>query len=292
VLAECLGSTEPSQVSNLQDLTNLKHLSLTKWNPVTDADLIPLVCKLPRLERLCVDMCYALTNEFLFVVAQHCTSLQTLVLSRNGNFSDAGITAIAEGTLNLRSLDISGVPRLTDQALMSLARYQPMLEDLSIAECPRVTEKGISKLQGLSRIKIQMEASQNKLFLKELSAKSRESSRARSFSDIEHYIQSSRSPRSVSLSPVTPELRAKFDTMARHHLAEAGSDFEVVYEPFTTKFSLKELQSGNLTQCDPESLECYLADDEFCRLFEMSYEVFAQLPKSQQKRMKSQLRLY
>lgn len=290
VLAECQGSTDPRQISVLQSLKGMRQLSLTRWNHLADAGLIPVVAALPNLTNLNVDGCSSLTNELLFVVAQHCTALQVLVLAHNGNFSDPGVCALAEGTLGIRTLDLTSVPRLSDQALISLARYQPLLEELSLANCPRITEKGLVKLQGLARIKIQLEASQNKLFLKELSAKSRESSRARSFSDIEQYI--ARLPRTMGSSPLTPELRAKFDTMARHHLAEEGDEDDVAYEPFTTKFTFEELKRGDLVQCDPSNLERYLAEDEFHRLFEIPIEDFTRLPLSQQRRMKHRLHLY
>lgn len=139
-----------------------------------------------------------------------------------------------------------------------------------------------------------MEAAQNTLFMRELSAKSRASSRVRvaSSDDIDQIV-SSNTPKHESFTFVTPELRSKFDTISRVHIAEHPPDAAVpVYEPFSTKYSFADLQNGKLLQCDPANLERYLSDEEFVKVFKMSPTEFARLPQWKQKQAKTKAKLF
>lgn len=294
VLANNYFVTDISLTSISQHLTGLRHLNVAFCNKITDMGMMDIVHALPWLVYINVDGCTRLSNKFLFSVGQHCARLSSLVLARCSSISDPGVIAISEGVPQLKYLDLSSVERLSDNSIISLARYQPQLEDLNIKNCPKISEVALSKLSALSNVRVSMEAAQNKLFMKELSAKSRASSRVRSTvaDDMDSVIQA-RSSKPDRYSFVTPELRTKFETISRSHTASPGGDaIPPTYEPFTTKFPYVELIRGGLPQCDPANLERYLSEAEFTNLFRTTQEEFAKLPAWKQKQAKSQLRLF
>lgn len=275
--------------------TRLRHLNLSSCNKITDLGMIKVACSLRSLQYLNVANCARLSNKSVGAVAQHCTDLQHLVLAHCASVSDSGILSLAEGTAQLRSLDVSGVDRLSDSSVLALARLQPLLEDLSIKNCPKITERAISQLGSMSKVRISMEASQNTLFMRELTAKSRASSRVRvaTSDDIDSIIQTRALLKGTSHAFLTPELRSKFDSLSRIYTESGNQEsFAPAYLPFTTKISMADLISGRNPNCDPSRLECYLTPQEFVEVFSMTPDEFARLPPWKQRQAKSKLKLF
>jgi hypothetical protein len=274
--------------------SQLRHLNISNCNKVTDVGMIQVAQTLTRLQYLNVESCTRLSNRFLSALAHSCFGIQQLVLAHCASISDNGVISLAEGTPQLRYLDLSGVDRLSDTSILALARFQPLLEDLIIKNCPKITEKAIARLSGTSRVRISMEASQNVLFMRELAAKSRASSRVRvaSSDDIDNYVNS-RSPKPESFTFVTPELRSKFQTISKIQSLDSPLEAPASsYEPFTTKVPFATLASGKAIHCDPANLERYLSDAEFVQLFNMSPDEFFHQPTWKQKQAKARVKLF
>ena len=68
--------------------------------------------------------------------------------------------------------------------------------------------------------------------------------------------------------------------------------FEGFKDPNTTKFPYEELKDKFLEGVKPNKKEWYLSEEEFEKLFEMSFEQYQEMPEWKQPKLKKPLGLY
>jgi hypothetical protein len=68
-------------------------------------------------------------------VAQGCSNLQGLVLSRCSAVTDVGVTSIAQGCPNLQGLVLRWCSAVTDVGVTSIAQGCPSLQSLNLYDC-------------------------------------------------------------------------------------------------------------------------------------------------------------
>jgi hypothetical protein len=85
------------------------------------------------------------TDEGLMIVAQELTSLQSLILNRNIEFTDTGLQQLCSALTVLEYLSVASCKQLTDESLTGL-RGVRRLKRLELAWCIQLTDRGLSHL--------------------------------------------------------------------------------------------------------------------------------------------------
>lgn len=136
---------EDEDFAILSRVENLRSLNLTSY--ITDKGL-RFLCSLPRLTRLVLDECPAVTAAGISQLSA-IPSLRELSLSKCGavDFSSKILAAFTQ----LESLNLSRCEELTDQDFLGVASLQ-QLKTLQLYGCSRLTDGGLVQLAQLNRL--------------------------------------------------------------------------------------------------------------------------------------------
>eukprot|EP00698_Gefionella_okellyi_P005702 TRINITY_DN15169_c0_g1_i1.p1 TRINITY_DN15169_c0_g1~~TRINITY_DN15169_c0_g1_i1.p1 ORF type:complete len:636 (+),score=133.01 TRINITY_DN15169_c0_g1_i1:132-2039(+) len=120
--------------------TKLVELSLADCQHVSDAGLVPLVAKCPRLRVLTLcETATAVGNKTANALARHCAQLEHI---RGVAFSDRATLNLVKHCHQLQSLQLAG--DVTDKALAHMLQHCPQLRALYIRADNDLTDDGLA----------------------------------------------------------------------------------------------------------------------------------------------------
>jgi hypothetical protein len=130
-------------------LPRLRCLDLTKCREVTDEGLAAALNSHPTLTSLTLSLCYGVTDECMRRVSSSLPMLTSLDLSECRGLSDAGVLQVRELPA-LTAVNLSGCS-VTDKGVRAVCEL-PALTSLDLAWCSNVTDIGMrAALQSLER---------------------------------------------------------------------------------------------------------------------------------------------
>lgn len=139
-----------SSVSELRRVSALEKLDLSFCNQIMDSSLMALA-GLPALRFLNLNWCYGVTDSGLSALGQ-CKSLEAVSLWSCEEVTDAGVEALA-GLPNLRILELPEFAAITDRTLMVLSAKTISLESLRLDHLSEISDEGLTRLNGLKRLR-------------------------------------------------------------------------------------------------------------------------------------------
>ncbi|XVF21231.1 hypothetical protein REPUB_Repub12eG0072700 [Reevesia pubescens] len=126
-------------------LTRFQHLeclSLSGCIELPDSGLTYLKYYGSRLQTLCLDCCFGITDFGLSLVGNDCPSLNVISLYRC-NITDAGLEALANNCLTLRHVNLAYCSRISDSGLRALSQGCSQLGAIKISNCRGVSGVGL-----------------------------------------------------------------------------------------------------------------------------------------------------
>ncbi|XVF31996.1 hypothetical protein REPUB_Repub17cG0043700 [Reevesia pubescens] len=120
----------------------LEYLSLSGCKELPDSGLSYLKSYSSRLQTLCLDCCFQITDYGLSLVGNGCPSLTVISLYRC-NITDAGLEALANTCLALRHVNLAYCPRISDSGLSALSQGCCQLRAIKISNCWGVSGVGL-----------------------------------------------------------------------------------------------------------------------------------------------------
>ncbi|XP_076470806.1 uncharacterized protein LOC143300764 [Babylonia areolata] len=105
--------------------------------------LISVSCQELRL--LEISGITAVTDDFLFQLAQHCPKLSHLGIKGCRQVTDRAVCALVRNC-PIRSLVLSGILNLTDKCIFALANSRPELEEIYLNGCAQITPAAVRYL--------------------------------------------------------------------------------------------------------------------------------------------------
>lgn len=119
---------------------NLRHLSISYCQAVTDAGLSAVASSRPELLTLRIDECVKVSDVGITAVAGGCKSLRELSVRRCSKLTDASLALVAQRGC-LQRLCINGVPGAGTATMRALAtNCKDCLEELDVSFCRGVSE--------------------------------------------------------------------------------------------------------------------------------------------------------
>ncbi len=122
--------------------TEILHLQICDSN-ISDADLIDLLNRLPKLVNLEMQRCPNITNEALKEMSETHPALQSLTITNNNQITDVGINFITTGCALIRSLCFIRCEKITDLGLGFIGKNCPELLLLLCRGSSEVSDIGI-----------------------------------------------------------------------------------------------------------------------------------------------------
>ncbi|KAE8695316.1 F-box/LRR-repeat protein 12 [Hibiscus syriacus] len=121
---------------------HLEYLSLSGCTELSDSALNYLKPYGSRLQTLCLDCCFGISNYGISLVGEGCPSLTTISLYRC-NITDTGLEALANSCLALRHVNLSYCPYISDSGLSALSQRCCELQAIKISSCRGVSGVGV-----------------------------------------------------------------------------------------------------------------------------------------------------
>ncbi|XP_017972760.1 PREDICTED: F-box/LRR-repeat protein 12 [Theobroma cacao] len=120
---------------------HLEYLSLSGCIELPDSGLTYLKYYGSRLQTLCLDCCFGITDYGLSLVGIGCPSLTVISLYRC-NITDAALEALASTCLALKHVNLAYCPRISDSGLRALSQGCRQLSAIKISNCRAVSGVG------------------------------------------------------------------------------------------------------------------------------------------------------
>ncbi|XP_038061628.1 F-box/LRR-repeat protein 15-like [Patiria miniata] len=127
--------------SDAENLQKLVVTSCKSW--MTDATLVPLIQRNPRLRNIDLSKC---PNLSINMIAGMCPELRTVLLRECCWVSSSMIECLTMKCKNLERIDLTGCWELTDDTIYMLASLQPKLRWLSLARIYGITQVSVEQL--------------------------------------------------------------------------------------------------------------------------------------------------
>ncbi|XP_077982802.1 uncharacterized protein LOC144437671 [Glandiceps talaboti] len=122
----------------------LQELRLDRcWRAVTEANLLTIAKCCQNLRILTASRCQHVSDFSVTVLAQRCSSLEELDFSSCYKLTDEGVCNIARFCRHLRELHLSSDYGVTDISVQQLAENCHSLQELDVSYCYKVTNKSI-----------------------------------------------------------------------------------------------------------------------------------------------------
>ena len=86
---------------------------------------------------------HQVTDHTLLSIAEHCTGIQSISLSKCHEISDTGLISISEHCPNLLSFRIDYCEEMTDASIISISTHCTGLKSLNLECCPLITDASI-----------------------------------------------------------------------------------------------------------------------------------------------------
>lgn len=113
---------------------------------LTDNSVAALAQNCPNITNLEIFGCQKVTDKGLIAVGTNCPDLQKIhvgpaeVQNDGSTVTDAGMTALVQGTPDLRTLTISKCPKVADRTMLSLALTCTKLVYLDMTDSKTLTD--------------------------------------------------------------------------------------------------------------------------------------------------------
>ncbi|KAK8688661.1 hypothetical protein V6N13_087414 [Hibiscus sabdariffa] len=121
---------------------HLEYLSFSGCTELSDSALNYLKPYGSRLQTLCLDCCFRISDYGLSLVGDGCPSLTTISLYRC-NITDTGLEALANTCLALRRVNLAYCPHISDSGLRALSQGCCELQAIKISSCRGVSGVGL-----------------------------------------------------------------------------------------------------------------------------------------------------
>eukprot|EP01112_Ceratiomyxa_fruticulosa_P022650 TRINITY_DN8371_c0_g1_i2.p1 TRINITY_DN8371_c0_g1~~TRINITY_DN8371_c0_g1_i2.p1 ORF type:complete len:575 (-),score=75.04 TRINITY_DN8371_c0_g1_i2:62-1786(-) len=140
----CVQITDESIISLSNNREKLNGLDLNRCVQISDRAIISLAQGCRDLEWIQLEGCN-LTDASVAVLAQHCTKLATVDLTRCDKITDISVLAFAQNCKFLSWLDLTACTQITDASIIPLSQKCPQLQTLRLA-CSQVTDNSVISL--------------------------------------------------------------------------------------------------------------------------------------------------
>lgn len=133
-------SLKPNALSFASLNFYLEDLNLSDCSFLTDATILAISAKCPRLVKLSLSFCCSLTEAFAPPLSAGCPFIEILDLSYcGGAATDSAIKILAVGLTKLKGIGLRGCIQLTDLGVKSLAKHAQSLNTVNLTQCKNVS---------------------------------------------------------------------------------------------------------------------------------------------------------